>query len=118
MEARWLHSRKAGEEKKVVDVHDAAYVLVQCGFDAAVVVSLGDAVHAVAVLHDGVVRAVAVLHDDAVHAVAVLHDDAVHAVVVLHDALVLGQRPTRVQNNFYWCEIQVLHVRQSEMEKA
>lgn len=85
MEARWLHSRKAGEEKKDVDVHDVAHVLVQCGFDAAIVMSLGDAVHAVA---------------------------------VLYDALVLGQRPTRVQDHFYWCEIQALRVKQSEMGKA
>ena len=50
MEARWLDSMIAREEKRAVVVHDVACAPVQREFDAVTVVSLlCDAIHAVAV---------------------------------------------------------------------
>ena len=71
MEARWLDSMTAKEEKRAVVVHDVASAPVQREFDAVTVVNL---------------------LCDAVHAVAVPREFGV---------LVLGERPTNVQDHCY-----------------
>ena len=87
MEARWLDSMTAREEKRVVVVHDVACALVQRGFDAVIVVNL-------------------LCH--AVHAVAVPHEFGV---------FVLGERLTKDQDHCRSCKIQVLRARRLAMEK-
>jgi len=92
VEARWPDSRKVGEEKRAVDVHDVVYAPVQCEFDAVTVVNLvGNAVV-----------------DDVVHAVAAPHDISV---------VVPDERPTSVQNHFYSCKVQVWSDRHLAMER-
>jgi hypothetical protein len=88
VEARWLGSMTAREEKRVVVVHDVACAPVRREFHAVTVVNL---------------------LFDAVHAVAVPHDRE-------FGVFVLGERQTNAQDYCY-SSIQVLRARRLAMKK-
>ena len=108
VEARWLDSMTAREEKTAVVVHDVVCAPVQREFDA-VASLLCDAAH------DVVCAPVQREFD----AVASLLCDAAHAVAVPRElgVFVLGERLTKVQDLCYSCKIRVLHARRLAMEK-
>ena len=87
-EVRWLDSMKAKEEKRAVVVHDVACAPAQREFD---VVTVANPLC------------------EAVHAVAVPRKFGV---------LVLGERQTNVQEDYYSRKIQALCARRLEMEKV
>lgn len=123
VEAQWLDSRKAVEEKRAVDVHDVAPA--QCEFDAVSLV--GDGVMTVVshVGDDGTMTVVSPVGGDSTMTVVLSHvgyavvDGAVHVVAVPHrvSVFVLGERPTNVQHYFHLREIQVVRVKRLAMEK-